>query len=113
LPAARAHQADHADLAVGDHVGEAEGQVVADALGDQQRLGVLDADEPWLVTLGRDLERPVGRDRADEGERTALEELDRLLVERVEDLGPGCRPRLGNDTAQVVERFQLGHRNAS
>ena len=65
--AGRRHERDQADLA-GRQDAEAKGQIVADTLGDQQGLGILDPDEARLVALGRDFDGAVGGRRADQGE---------------------------------------------
>ena len=107
--AGRRHQRDDADLAGRDDVVQAEGQVVADPLGDHQRLRILHPDEARFVALGRHFDCPVRRRRADQGKGAALQELDRLIVQRVEDLDARGRPRLGNDAPQLFRRADASH----
>ena len=107
--AGRRHQGDQADLARGQDIAEAEGQVVAGALGDQQGPGILDPYETRIVALRRHLDRAIGRRRADQGERTAGQEGDRLLVEGVQDLGARRRTRFGENAPKIVGRGDACH----
>jgi len=53
--------------------------------------------------------RAKGQRFRNQGEGAALQEVDRLLVERAQDLGAGRSTRFGDDASQVGGRGQAGH----
>src|SRR5262249_31126860 len=96
-------QEDQADLGIGDDVLHPEDQLVALAIGDEQRRRIFDCNETRSVALGRNVDIALGIGGGEEKQWRFSDELYRQRLELTPYLGRHQRMRRSDVLAQLLQ----------